>query len=216
MNLGDFLPSSIIDFDFPTRSQAAVPTSLLGTPAISVYKSNSTTESATGVSLTVDFDSRTGFNHVRIDTSADTTFYSLATDFDIVITAGTVSGVSVVGEVIGHFSILNRSAIAPVGRRNTVASATSTTVTLDAGASATDGAFNEFIMWIAAGTGAGQFRTVVGYVGATKVATVNRAWSTTPDNTSQYIMLPQAATDIQFVAGTKVNGTGTALDPWGP
>src|SRR5215468_6716911 len=105
--LGDFVVSQIVDLKFTTVNTSGVPTTLSGSPAISVYKANNTTESTAGVTLTVDFDSRTGLNHVRIDTSADTTFYAIDNDYQVVITTGTVSGSSVVGYVVGEFSIKN-------------------------------------------------------------------------------------------------------------
>jgi hypothetical protein len=108
MWLGDFLPGDVIDFKFTTVNTSGVPTTLAGTPAISIYKDNGTTEDTDGVTLTVDFDSRSGLNHVNITTSSDTTFYSLESEFQAVITTGTVSGSSVVGYVVAHFSIGNR------------------------------------------------------------------------------------------------------------
>lgn len=81
-----------------------VPTTLAGSPVISIYK-NSTTQSTSGVTLTVDYDSVTGLNHVVIDTSSDGTFYATDTNFSVVITTGTVGGGSVVGSVVGSFSL---------------------------------------------------------------------------------------------------------------
>ena len=40
------------------------------------------------------------------------------------------------------------------------------------------------------GTGAGQIRQISDYVGSTKVATVDTAWSVQPDNTTVYSTLP--------------------------
>lgn len=111
--LGDVAPSSIVDLKFTTVGTTGVPTQLAGTPVVSVYKDNGTTESTSGVTLTVDFDSRTGLNHVRIDTSADGTFYAAGSNFQVVITAGTVGGSSVVGYVVGQFSVNHRSALRP-------------------------------------------------------------------------------------------------------
>lgn len=102
-DMGDHAQGFTIVLNFST-SVNGVPTALAGSPAVSVYK-NSTTESTTGVSFTQDYDARTGLNHVVIDTSADTTFYSGDTDFSVVITAGTLSGVSLVGRVVGSFSL---------------------------------------------------------------------------------------------------------------
>jgi hypothetical protein len=79
---------------------------------VSVYK-GSTTESTAGVTLTVDYDSRTGLHDVVIDTSADGTFYAAGNDFDVILTAGTVDSISVVGTVIGTFSLANRAALRP-------------------------------------------------------------------------------------------------------
>lgn len=114
INLGEFDVSQVIDFKFTSRGSTGAPTTLSGSPAVLVYKGSSTTESAsTGITLTVDFDSRTGMNHVNIDMSANTSFFTTATDFDVVITAGTVGGVSVVGETVAHFSIRSRAGVYP-------------------------------------------------------------------------------------------------------
>ena len=114
MTLGDFDASSVIYFKFTTtRPSTGAPYTLGGTPAISVYKDNSTTQSTTGVTLTVDFDSVTGLNHVAIDTSADGTFYAAGSFFDVVITTGTVDSVSAVGTVVGRFTIRKNSALKP-------------------------------------------------------------------------------------------------------
>jgi len=110
---GDYRAGDTIDLKFQTLNTSAVPTTLAGTPAISVYKSNSTTESTTGITLTVDFDSHTGLNHVRITTASDGTFYAEQNDFDVVITAGTVNSVSVAGRVVASFSLANRSGLRP-------------------------------------------------------------------------------------------------------
>jgi len=63
---------------------------------------------------------------------------------------------------------------------------TSTTIKLRAGASFSDDAYNNLTIQIISGTGAGQSKTITDYVGSTKVATVNSAWTTTPNNTSVY------------------------------
>lgn len=60
------------------------------------------------------------------------------------------------------------------------------TITLAAAASAVDRLYTLEHISIVGGTGAGQVRTIVDYNGASKVATVNRAWRTNPDNTSVY------------------------------
>jgi hypothetical protein len=62
----------------------------------------------------------------------------------------------------------------------------STTITLKSASSATDDYYNGLYITITGGTGSGQIRIIEDYVGSTKVATVDRAWTTTPDSTSTY------------------------------
>lgn len=113
-HLGDFDTSTVVYGKFTTfRPSTGAAFTLGGTPALSVYKDNSTTQSTTGVTLTADFDSVTGLNHFAIDTSADGTFYSAGSFFDIVITTGTVDSVSVVGSVVASFTIRKNSALKP-------------------------------------------------------------------------------------------------------
>lgn len=109
MYIGDFLAGVTMNKKFTTRGADGAPATLSGTPEVSVYKDGSLVQSQAGVTLTVDFDGVTGLNDVAIDLSADGTFYSAGSNFDVVITTGTVGGVSVVGEVIFSFSIEART-----------------------------------------------------------------------------------------------------------
>ena len=107
--LGDYAEDyATLNFKFSTHKADGTPIALAGTPAISVYKANGTTQSTAGITLSVDFDSVTGLNNVLIDLSADA-FYAVASDYQVVITTGTVDSVSVVGTVLAHFSIENRN-----------------------------------------------------------------------------------------------------------
>lgn len=68
----------------------------------------------------------------------------------------------------------------------TAQSGASTSITLDAGASATTDYYKDLYIKIVSGTGSTQVKKVTAYNGTTKVATVESAWSVTPDNTSVY------------------------------
>ena len=68
------------------------------------------------------------------------------------------------------------------------AAVTNTTITLDSDASSTNDFYNEDLVHIDGGTGEGQTRVITAYVGATKVATISRAWTTNPDTASEYII----------------------------
>lgn len=109
---GDFTAGKTVRVFFNTQDTTGAPITL-ASGAISVYKDGGTTETTTGVTLTTDFDSRTGLHLVAVDTSADGTFYSGGSDFEVVITAGTVNSISVVGKSVAKFSLSNRSALRP-------------------------------------------------------------------------------------------------------
>lgn len=80
------------------------------------------------------------------------------------------------------YMILPASQMREVIRRSTAQAGDDTEITLDASASATDGAYNGMIVFTVSGTGLGQFRVVTGYVGSTKVATIEPAWITNPSS----------------------------------
>src|SRR5262245_59378488 len=110
MDIGDIRLGKTFDVKFTTINSSGAPITLAGSPAVAAYPDNSTTEVTAGITLTVDFDSRTGFHNVRVVASGGNG-YATATNYSLVLTAGTVDGTSVVGYVIGHFSIENRSAL---------------------------------------------------------------------------------------------------------
>lgn len=109
---GDIRLGDTLDVKFTTVNTSGVPTTLSGTPAIAAYVGNSTTEITAGITLTADFDSRTGLNQVRVVASSGNG-YATATNVSLVITTGTVGGSSVVGYEVASFSIENRSAVMP-------------------------------------------------------------------------------------------------------
>jgi len=120
---GDIRIEDTIDIKFTTVNTSGVPTSLLGSPVISAYIDNGLIQLTAGITLTVDFDGVTGLNNVRIVATA-ANGYAAGTNVQLVITTGTVGGRSVVGYVVGSFSIEKRSALMPTvaDRRFTVES----------------------------------------------------------------------------------------------
>jgi hypothetical protein len=68
----------------------------------------------------------------------------------------------------------------------TVAAAAGTAITLDAGASAVDGAYVGMVLDTNGGTGSGQGRIITAYDGTTKVATIEKAYSVALDATTLY------------------------------
>lgn len=204
--LGDFAEDyATLSCRFNTRTLAGVPITLGGTPAISVYKQGGTTESTAGVVLTVDYDSRTGLHNVAIDLSADA-FYEVGKDYDIVITTGTVDSVSVVGVVVGTFSISNRFVTAATLSTDAVTKIANGAAILNgtcqagssynniilaaSGPSAVDDFYNDCLVTIVGGTGQGQARLIADYTGATKTAIVDDPWVTAPAVDSLYRIYP--------------------------
>lgn len=74
---------------------------------------------------------------------------------------------------------------ASVIQSGTAAAGGASTITI-ATALGADSLPNGCLIRITGGTGVGQCRAITGYVNATKVVTVDRAWVTNPDNTSTY------------------------------
>ena len=143
---------------------------MAGSPVVSIYRSGSTTESTAGVVLTQAFDTHVGLHHVSVDTSADS-FYTRAGDYFAILTAGTVDGVTIVGRVIGQFSIENRGH----GDRSLLQStsinvlSSQTSFTLSEG-SADNDAYNNATIIIKDATTPTQkaWTKVLDYVGSTK------------------------------------------------
>jgi hypothetical protein len=90
---------------FTTRAFATgIPTTLAGTPVVSAYEDDSITQITAGITLGVDHDSVTGLNLLTIVATA-ANGYEAGKSYDLVITTGTVDSVSVVGEVVWHFTL---------------------------------------------------------------------------------------------------------------
>jgi len=67
-----------------------------------------------------------------------------------------------------------------------------TSITLASTASPTNDIYNSMTVYISSGTGSGQIKVITDYDGSTKVATVS-AWTTNPDSTSVYEVMPAIA-----------------------
>jgi hypothetical protein len=104
---GDIELGDTIDVKFNTRDATGAPITLSG-GTVAAYIDNSTTEITAGITLTTDFDARTGLHNIRVVVTG-ANGYTDGTNVQLVMTAGTVDSVSVVGAVVGTFSIGLRS-----------------------------------------------------------------------------------------------------------
>ncbi len=94
----------------------------------------------------------------------------------------------------------------------TAQAGTATTITLDAGENANNNFYDHTMIVIDSGTGVGQSRTIESYNGTTKVATLSDAWAITPDNTSNWIILPNSVAHVGFVTPSGLNNITNDID----
>lgn len=133
---------------------------------------------------------------------------------------GSVASIATGG--ISRASFTADTGLQPVRSGTAQTGSTSTTIKLDSGASAIDDYYDNCRVYITGGTGAGQIAAIRSYVGATNVATVTPGWTTTPDNTSTFAVLPAVSAWDEVTAdhlasgttGNSLNAAGAAGDPW--
>jgi len=95
-------------------------------------------------------------------------------------------------------------------RTGTAQAGTLAGITLDAGASSVDNHYLGLLLRLTGGTGAGQCRTISGYTGSTKVVGLEFPWTTTPDNTTTFAILPRSGPS-SYSSGLDV-AVGSAVD----
>jgi hypothetical protein len=111
----DLLLAETFDLYFTTRQfSSGAPFALAGSPVISAYEDDSVTQITAGITLDVNFDSVTGLNHVRV-VATGANGYEAGKSYSLVITTGTVDSVSVVGEVVGSFTLERSAAFERLG-----------------------------------------------------------------------------------------------------
>ncbi len=101
----DITLEDTIYMDFTTRAFATgIPTVLSNTPVLSVLEENNATPITAGVSVDVDRASVVGLNMATIIATA-ANGYEAGKGYSVYISTGTVDSVSVIGEVVGQFTI---------------------------------------------------------------------------------------------------------------
>ena len=116
--MSDFVLGDTLFFNFTSRAFATgIPTALAGTPVISIYEDNSVTQITAGITLIASLDGVTGLNNIAVVATGGNGFET-GRFYSMVITTGTVGGVSVVGEVVGTFSLEASSATTRVAALN--------------------------------------------------------------------------------------------------
>lgn len=203
-HLGDFLAASTVRASFNTCDPTTgAPITLAGSPVVSVYKDGGTTQSTAGVSLTVDFDAVTGFHLVTVDTSADAAFYSVGSDYQAVLTAGTIGGTSGAGAVLFSFSI--QRTVAGIVAQGTLDAGTVSSFTIPSAQRANIRAGQSGLL-ILSGSGAGQFKTIATYDSATGVGAPGPTNFAVAPGTARFVVLSlaEASSDVASIT-TQLN-----------
>lgn len=118
--LGDFEPSALLYTKFTTVNASGLPTTLGDAPTFGFYKDAAVTLFTAGVTVTTDFNSMTGLNHLQMTVTTSATGIVAGSSYQLVIATGSVSGVSMKGYVVGEFSILTRSPLRPTTTGRTI------------------------------------------------------------------------------------------------
>lgn len=118
--IGDFRLGATIYHKFTAIDATGLPFTIGGVLAVEVYPNGSLTQVTGGITVTEDFDGVTGLHHIEIAATGGNG-YATATDYSVVISVGTVDGVSAVGYKVFSFSIENRSALMPATAGRTLA-----------------------------------------------------------------------------------------------
>ena len=141
---------------------------------------------------------------VQIQRTSDTAWTATTITFDTIPKyAFELDSHIHVGSVLSVSAVSGNVELTATNTNHTTGTAqagSSNTITLKSASSATDDIYVGMFIEITAGTGAGQTRVCEDYVGSTKVLQVNPAWTTAPNNTSQYeISSFKAAAVNQYV-----------------
>lgn len=88
---------------------------------------------------------------------------------------------------------------------------TANTIKLGNGSSSIDDYYKGQLIYISNGTGNGQIRKITGYIGSTKVATLDSNWNTIPDTTSYYFMHKLLIENISGI--TDLSSLNTVVNP---
>lgn len=203
-------------FKFTTRAFATgIPTTLGGTPVLSVYEENNLTQITAGVTLTADYDTVTGLNDVAVVATTGNG-YEIGKYYDVVITTGTVGGVSVVGEVVGHFRVMpSEDAGAGIKDVNTTHISDTAQTANDNGADINT-LLTRLVGTIAAGTHNAQtgdtYALANGAAGFVAIDTVVDAIKAVTDNLPDSGALTTLITHLTDIKGATFSGATDSLE----
>lgn len=120
--------------------------------------------------------------------------------------SGAITAAVIADGAIDAATFAADTVLAPI-RTGTLQAGGTTSVTLDASASATDDFYNDRPIYFTGGAGAGQIAWVSDYTGSTKVAALKPTLLVTTDGTTTFAVLPAASVWHQVAADHAVSGS---------
>ena len=141
--VGDYNLSTTFHHRFTTVNASGVPTTLGNTPSAEYYVDGGTTAFTAGLTLTADFNSKTGLNSLAVICTSSATGLTSGVNVSVQVAAGTVSAVSLVGYPIIEYSITRRSPLRPATANRTVLISSTGYAAIDWAAIGTPGATND-------------------------------------------------------------------------
>lgn len=118
--LGDRYFGQTLRLKFTTVNASGVPTTLGNTPSLAYFVDGDTTLYTSGLTLSADYASKTGLNAVDVLVTTSCTGLAGGTDVQVIVAAGTVSGVSMIGYLVGEYSISKTSDLRPTTAARTL------------------------------------------------------------------------------------------------
>ena len=118
--VGDYNLATTFHHRFTTVNGSGLPTTFGNTPSAQYYVDGGTTAFTAGLTLTADFASVTGLNSLAVICTSSATGLTSGINVSVIVAAGTVSGVSLVGYPIIEYSITRRSPLRPATANRTV------------------------------------------------------------------------------------------------
>lgn len=102
--MSDYQLEDTLYLPFTTRAFATGVPTALASGAVDIYEDVTATPIITGETIAVSLNSVVGFNMITVTATAATGFEA-GKSYTAILQAGTVDSVSVVGEVVAHFTI---------------------------------------------------------------------------------------------------------------
>jgi hypothetical protein len=128
--------------------------------------------------------------------------------WDEVISGAAHNGVNSAGR-----RLRQSSEVAPVLDEGTAQAGLAGSITLAATADATnDDMYEDALVSIISGTGAGQVRAILSYTASTRVATVHEDWVVIPDATSVYVVAGSSASNVHAIADSSAAALNILAD----